>query len=195
MFVRSSMSVPVRYSKSKGSVILKPNAITFVDDALVTAKELKDCYGDRIAILSQDLVEQIIQEEAPAANKESKQDSDTDNTPVNKNDGEGKDENGNDEGASKDEGDESNTGDEDVDNFLNGKTETLPEGTTEITEEEALKLKEEAEAKAKAEAKAEAKAKEEAEKLEALKAKEAEAKTKAKAAKAPKQNQKAGKNK
>ena len=194
MFVRSSMSVPVRYSKSKGSIILKPNTVTFVDDTLVTAKELKDCYGDRIAILSQDLVEQIIQEEAPKANEESKQDSDTDNTPVN--DGEGKEEDAEGEGASEDdgEGEESNTGDKDVDDFLNGKTDVVPDGTTEITEEEALKLQKEAEEKAAAEAKA----KEEAEKLAQLKAKEAEEKAKKAAAKAPKaqkQNQKAGKNK
>lgn len=172
MFVRSSMSVPVRYSKSRGSVILKPNTVTFVDETLVTAKELKDCYGDRIAILSQDVVEQIIQEEAPRANTES-QDSEIDNTPD-----EGKDEN------------EANTGDKEVDDFLNGKTENVPEGTTEITEEEALKLQKEAEEKAEAERlakeEAEAKAKAEAEKA---------AKEKA-AAKSKQQNKsKAGKNK
>ncbi len=35
---------------------------------------------------------------------------------------------------------ESNTGDKAVDDFLNGKTDVLPEGTTEISEEEAEKL-------------------------------------------------------
>ena len=63
MFVRSNMDIPVRYSKSSGSVILKPNTVTYVDEAIVTAKELKDCYGDRIAILSNEIVEQIIEEE------------------------------------------------------------------------------------------------------------------------------------
>lgn len=34
----------------------------------------------------------------------------------------------------------SNTGNEEVDNFLNGKTDKVPEGTEEVTEEEALIL-------------------------------------------------------
>ena len=151
MFVRSNMDIPVRYNKSTGSVTLKPNTVTFVDEVIVTAKELKDCYGDRISILSNDIVEEIIEESAPA------QDSEIDKDPeVTNNEGS--------EGA--------NTGDEEVDNFLNGKTDEVPEGTEEITEEEALKLK--------AQAEAEAEAKEEAEKLEALKVKEAAEKAKAK---------------
>lgn len=39
-----------------------------------------------------------------------------------------------------------NTGDKDVDAFLNGETDKVPEGTEEITEEEAEKLQENAEA-------------------------------------------------
>ena len=66
MFVRSNMDIPVRYSKSSGSVILKPNTVTFVEETIVTAKELKDCYGDRITILSDDVVEQIIEEDKKA---------------------------------------------------------------------------------------------------------------------------------
>jgi len=71
---------------------------------------------------------------------------------------------------------EANTGNEEVDNFLNGKSDKLPNGTTEINEEEALRLRKEAEEKAAAEQKAkeelEAKAKEEQEKAdEALKEK------------------------
>ena len=153
MFVRSNMDIPVRYSKSTGSVTLKPNTVTFVDEVIVTAKELKDCYGDRISILSNDIVEEIIEENAPA------QDSEIDKDPEVTNNEEGSE--------------EANTGDEEVDNFLNGKTDKAPEGTEEITEEEALKLK--------AQAEAEAKAKEETEKLEALKVKEAAEKAKAKA--------------
>lgn len=37
---------------------------------------------------------------------------------------------------------ESNTGDEAVDDFLSGKTDELPEGATEISEEEAKELQE-----------------------------------------------------
>lgn len=58
---------------------------------------------------------------------------------------------------------EANTGNEEVDNFLNGKSDKLPDGTTEINEEEALRLQKEAEEKAIAEQKA----KEEQEKADA----------------------------
>ena len=178
MFVRSNMDVAVTYNKSTGSVVLKPNTVTFVKDTLVTAKELKDCYGDRISILSQELVEEIIKEEAPKSDVVEEQIVDNEIERL-----------GN-------KADEANTGDEEIDNFLNGKTDVVPEGTEEITEEEALKLK--------AQADAEAKAKEEAEKLEALKAKELAEKAKAKeeakkvaakSAKAPAKNKGTKKNK
>ena len=180
MFVKSSMSVPVTYNKSTGSIVLNPKTVTYVDESIVTAEELISCYGDRISVIPQEIVEEIVGE-APKADE---QDLEINNTP--------------DEGKGEDKGDEteSNTGDEAVDNFLNGKTDNVPEGTEEITEEEALKLK--------AQADAEAKAKEEAEKLEALKAKEAAEKAKAKeeakktTAKASNKTQnkpKAGKNK
>ena len=149
MFVRSNMEIPVTYNKCTGSVTLKPKSVTYIDENIVSAKELVGCYGDRISILSNEVVEEIIKEEAPATDTQE----------------EVKDEIPN-------EGNEANTGDEEVDNFLNGKTDELPEGTVEIIEEEALKLK--------AQADAEAKAKEEAEKLEALKAKELAEKAKAK---------------
>ena len=133
------MSIPVRYNTNGSSIELKPNTVTFVADTLVTAKELKDCYGDRIIILSQEIVDEIIKEDAPVEVKEPEI---------------------------------ANTGDKEVDDFLNGETDKLPEGTTEITEEEALKLQRQTEA--------EARAKEEAEKLEALKIKEAQERAKAK---------------
>ena len=126
MFVRSNMSVPVTYNKSTGSIVLKPQTVTFIDESIVTAKELKDCYGDRISILTQDVVDTIIkeasevEEEAAEVEEEIVEDETTEIV---------------------------NTGDEAVDNFLNGETDELPEGTQEISEEEALKLKETAEAK------------------------------------------------
>ena len=137
MFVRSKMSIPVKYNKGNDFIELKPNTVTYVSDALITAQELKNCYGERIEIMSNDQVEAHVEEQI------------IDNEIA--------------------EGDEANTGDEEVDDFLNGKTDIVPEGTVEITEEEALKLKAQAEA----------------EKLEALKAKELAEKAKAKEAKKP----------
>ena len=126
MFVKSSMDRDVKYSKSTGAILIKANTVTLIDDNLVTAKELKDCYGSRITIMSQENVEQYM-------------------------------------------GDLANTGNADVDAFLNGETDELPEGTKEIDNEEALRLQKAEEERLAAEAKA----KEEAEKLEALKAAEA----------------------
>jgi hypothetical protein len=131
MFVKSSMGRDVKYSKSTGAILIKANTVTLIDDNLVTVKELKDCYGDRITIMSQEAVDQLVGELA-------------------------------------------NTGNPEVDAFLNGETEQVPEGTEEIDEAEALRL--EAEAK-KAEEERLAKEAEEAEKAEEERlAKEAEAK-------------------
>ena len=130
MFVKSNMNSDVKYCKSTGVILIKANTVTFVDDNLVTAKELKDCYGDRIYVMSQESVDKYVGELA-------------------------------------------NTGNQEVDDFLNGETEELPEGTQEIEEEEALRLQEEAEAAKKAEEErlaAEAKAKEEAKKASSKKA-------------------------
>ena len=145
MFVKSSMSVPVRYNKSTGSIELKPKTVTYVDENIISANELLACYGSRISILPAELVEEIIKEEAEKANEESAEDLEIDTTLD-----EGKEEDEGNEGTDEaNEGDEANTGDKDVDDFLNGKTDVVPDGTTEITEEEALKLKEEADKKAK----------------------------------------------
>ena len=131
MFVKSSMGRDVKYSKSTGAILIKANTVTLIDDNLVTAKELKDCYGDRITIMSQEAVDQFVGELA-------------------------------------------NTGNPEVDAFLNGETEQIPEGTEEIDEAEALQL--EAEAK-KAEEERLAKEAEEVKKAEEERlAKEAEAK-------------------
>jgi hypothetical protein len=130
MFVKSSMGRDVKYSKSTGAILIKANTVTLIDDNLVTAKELKDCYGDRITIMSQEAVDQFVGELA-------------------------------------------NTGNPEVDAFLNGETEQVPEGTEEIDEAEALRLEAEAkkveeerlakEAEAKAAEEAKIKAEKEAE--------------------------------
>ena len=147
MFVRSNMDIPVRYNKSTGSVTLKPNTVTYVADTLVTAKELLSCYGDRITIISNETVEEIIKEEAPVEVEEAHTEAEKE---------EEKEETEKEEVAEKSE-----TGNEEVDAFLNGETDKLPEGTTEITEEEALKLQKEAEAEKEEEKEAKAKVEEE----------------------------------
>lgn len=62
MFVKSSMDIEVVYRKSNSEIKIKPNTVTFIDDSLVTPKELKDCYGSRISIISPQFEEQVIKE-------------------------------------------------------------------------------------------------------------------------------------
>jgi len=54
MFVRSKMNDPVKYRKGGHTVIIKPMTVTLVDSLKITAKDLKDCYGERIEILTED---------------------------------------------------------------------------------------------------------------------------------------------
>ena len=166
------MDREVRYHKSTGSIILKPNTVTYVDDSLVTAKELTDCYGNRISVMSKELVEEYIANAAPVevedeVLEDELEENDSDEgviaggaAPIStnelENEGTG---NGSDEDTqdSTEEDLTSNTGDKDVDDFLNGETTIVPEGTQEIDEEEALKLQKEAEGQAVKKAQDEAK--------------------------------------
>ena len=52
MFVRSRVDKPMVFRKNGKSWTLKPYAVTLIDDPVVTAKELKGCYGSRIEIIS-----------------------------------------------------------------------------------------------------------------------------------------------
>ena len=60
MFVRSKMNVPVKYFKGANCILLKPNTVSYVDEMKVSAKELKDCYGSRIDIISAQVLEDIV---------------------------------------------------------------------------------------------------------------------------------------
>lgn len=64
MFVKSKMSIPVKYYKGADCIIIKPNTVTYVDEAKVTAQELRNCYGQRIDIISIESVGQIAKEKA-----------------------------------------------------------------------------------------------------------------------------------
>ena len=116
------MQKEVKYYKSTGVIVLKPGTVTYVDDNLVTAKELKDCYGDRINIMSRETVEKIIKETAPAPVVEEKKPApvaikvEVKKPVVLK-------------AAPAPVPDEIKTGDKELDAFLNGETDKVPEGT------------------------------------------------------------------
>lgn len=54
MFVRSLMQKDVTYHKSGKSWVIKAGTTTLIDDCLVSAKELKSLYGDRIIVAGGD---------------------------------------------------------------------------------------------------------------------------------------------
>lgn len=54
MFVRSRIDKPLTFRKGGKSWILKPHAVTLIDDPTVTARELKGCYGSRIDVITDD---------------------------------------------------------------------------------------------------------------------------------------------
>ncbi len=57
MFVRNRKNIDFKYNKSGKVIVLKANTVTLVDDSLVTAKELINCYGQRIEIIGQGVTE------------------------------------------------------------------------------------------------------------------------------------------
>ena len=68
MFVKNKENVDFKYRKGSYLVVLKANTVTQVDDTKVSAKELIDCYGQRIKVISHDVVEEV----TPQAKKEYK---------------------------------------------------------------------------------------------------------------------------
>ena len=122
MFVKSFMDVEVTYRKSAGDTVLKPRTVTFVDESIVSAKELKDCYGDKISIIP-DTMEETIIREAAKIEKEPEVTKDVmdsiEKVPEDK--------------VEKDQV-------QDVVDFLEGNTDNLPEGTEVITNKEAEEL-------------------------------------------------------
>ena len=150
MFVKSKMNIPAKYNKGSDCIVLKPNTITFVDDTKVTAKELLDCYGQRIDIISDGVIEaeglhqQVVVEEPKAEAKleERKEDLTLDSL--------------NSILAEIEDG-EKVENKEEIEFFLNGETDELPEGTEEITNEEAEELEKVAKVEIKEEKKTEVK--------------------------------------
>ena len=68
MFVKNKASIDFKYRKSGYLAILKAGTVSYVDESKVSARELIGCYGQRIDVISRDLVEEI----APHAIKEEK---------------------------------------------------------------------------------------------------------------------------
>lgn len=153
MFVKNKEKIDFEYRKGTYLAVLKAMTVSYVDESKVSAKELLACYGQRIDIISRDLAMQIapgVKEDKKEVKKakvvkpvETVKKEDLNDAFIEKVLGEI-------EGNSKMEnpnltvtmGDTSDTGNKEVDNFLNGKTDKLPEGTVEITKDEANKLEE-----------------------------------------------------
>ena len=159
MFVKSFMKEEVTYRKSAGDTVLKPMTVTFVDEKIVSAEELKGCYGDRIAIIPADKEEEIVKETAGITDEAEKEVTteevkDLINTvkemvaeeqPTVEI--EGKTLTPDETVAElddllKDFENDENDNIPEVKDFLEGETNKLPEGTEIISDEEAKKLEE-----------------------------------------------------
>lgn len=160
MFVKNKEKIDFHYRKGTYLAVLKALTVSYVDENKVSARELLDCYGQRIDIISRDLALQIaphVKEEKKEAKRkapkvvETVRKEDLNDKFIEKilgeiggtQEDEASVENINDLGLDELDGIkelESNTGDKDVDDFLNGKTDILPEGTQIISDEEAQKL-------------------------------------------------------
>lgn len=136
MFVRNKSKIDFVYRTSSECIVLKAGTVTLVNEAVVSAQDLINCYGQRIEVISQDngVVGEV--KAVKVVNKKDEKTIDDILAQVNT-------ELAKEEANIEDE--KINTGNEEVDAFLNGETDILPEGTEEISEEEAEKLSAEVE--------------------------------------------------
>lgn len=58
MFVKNKASIDFNFRKGSYLVTLKAGTVTYVDENRVTARELIGCYGQRIDVISRDLVQE-----------------------------------------------------------------------------------------------------------------------------------------
>lgn len=142
MFVRNKTKVDFKYRKGEKCIILKAGTVTLVEDGVVSARELLSCYGQRIEVIGQNS-KPVAFKTTPVAFK---------TTPVKKEEelsaptslkGIKNEETFIDDllaEVNAELGEVADTGNKEVDDFLNGETDVLPEGTEEITDEEVLEL-------------------------------------------------------
>lgn len=146
MFVKNKATVDFKYRKGDYVAVLKAGTVSQVDETKVSAKELTDCYGQRISVISLDSIPEpaapkFVAPKAPAATDkvETVKKEELNDQFIDKILDEIKEEAGNTE--EKDSLEEAVKG---VEAFLKGETDKLPEGTQLISDEEALKLAEQA---------------------------------------------------
>lgn len=146
MFVKNKATVDFKYRKGDYVAVLKAGTVSQVDETKVSAKELIDCYGQRISVISLDNIPEpaapkfVAPKASVATNKVTTVKKEELNDQfIDKILGEIKEEAGNTE-----EKDPLEKAVEGVEAFLKGETDKLPEGTQLISDEEALKLAEQA---------------------------------------------------
>ena len=146
MFVKNKATVDFKYRKGDYVAVLKAGTVSQVDETKVSAKELIDCYGQRISVISLDNIPEpaapkFTAPKAPAATNKvaTVKKEELNDQFIDKILGEIKEEAGNTE--EKDPLEKAVKG---VEAFLKGETDKLPEGTQLISDEEALKLAEQA---------------------------------------------------
>jgi hypothetical protein len=134
MFVKNKASIDFKYRKNDYVAVLKAGQVSLVDEGKVSAEELRSCYGQRIDIISRDIIKQT----TPETTKKEDLDETFISKVLEEIENESSDEVDDKEPDIKDE--IAKLISKDIADFLNGKTDILPEGAGEISEEEAKKL-------------------------------------------------------
>lgn len=147
MFVKNKATVDFKYRKGDYVAVLKAGTVSQVDETKVSAKELTDCYGQRISVISLDSIPEpaapkFTAPKAPAATNKvtTVKKEELNDQFIDKILGEIKEE----VADTEKEKDPLEKAVEGVEAFLKGETDKLPEGTQLISDEEALKLAEQA---------------------------------------------------
>ena len=136
MFVKNKATIDFKYRKNGYLATLKAGEVSYVDDSKVCAKELRDCYGQRIDIISLDpVIQEGHRDKVETVKKEELNDSFIEKV---LGEIEGKEPEINETRDLKDE--ISLLLNKELAAFLNGETDDLPEGTEIISNEEAEKL-------------------------------------------------------
>jgi hypothetical protein len=149
MFVKNKSSIDFNYRKNGYLAVLKAGTVSYVDENIVSARDLISCYGQRIDVISLDDIEtpalkkehtkkpaevKKVAEKKPSIIKKEE----LDESFIEKVLGEIEEENK--APDLKDELVKILEANNAVADFLEGKTDELPEGTEIITNEEAEKL-------------------------------------------------------
>ena len=141
MFVRNRENIDFKYWTSGKCILLKASTVTFVDESIVSAKKLKDCFGQRIEIINQATNNSEAHKEAVISEvKKAQVQPVADNENIDNILSQIEEELKLNEDKAAPTVEDALNENKEIKDFLEGETDNLPEGTEEINDDEFLKL-------------------------------------------------------